>query len=481
MAYDIDVLITYSNEDNAPSDNGEGWVTNFKKFLEIMLLQVLGEKPNVMTKSEHDSITGANLKKVAVMVPIITPQFIASGESVDTLESFFNTTTESDYPRVFKVVKRPIPYEEQPAKLRDLIGYDLYEFDLDSGEATDFRDFFSPEAERSYWMKMVDLAYDINESLMSIKYSKETAFNTTDRKSIYLAETGYDLTIQRNIIKRELQRHGYRVLPEHTLPQDIDALKKEVERELEECSLSIHLVGSSYGEIPDGSDRSVVDIQNQLAAEKSVNIRDKSKFARMIWISSQLNHASEKQLAFIENIKRDTASAEGTEILQTPLEDFKNIIREELIEVSLNKRFGFTDETSNGKPAIYLLHDKLDAAKIAPYQQAIENAGYRVLTPAFQGDLLELRQKHIHNLRSFDAAVIYQGDVNNQWVRMKLLDLLKAPGFGRNKPIKGKAIISNRDDKLDISSYKNYNVQVIDGDEHAAVESLKGFLEEINE
>ena len=64
---------------------------------------------------------------------------------------------------------------------------------------------------------------------------------------------------------------------------------------------------------------------------------------------------------------------------------------------------------------------------------------------------------------------------------MKLLDLLKAPGFGRRKPITGKAIISNREDKLDISAYKNYNVTVISGEEEDALDSLKRFLEEIKE
>lgn len=49
--------------------------------------------------------------------------------------------------------------------------------------------------------------------------------------------------------------------------------------------------------------------------------------------------------------------------------------------------------------------------------------------PDFEGELLSVRQKHIDNLRNFDAAIIYRGKVNEQWVRMKILDLLKAPGI----------------------------------------------------
>ena len=483
MAFEIDVLIIYANDDNNQSDADQGWVNNFRKFLELMLIQVLGKKPNIMIKSEHDSITAANIKKVATIIPVLSPSFIESGESLDTLESFFSILKKDEVDRVFKVMKKPVSLEEQPSKLKELIGYDLFEIDPDTGEIDDFVDFFSPEAERSFWMKMVDLAYDIHESLIVLNElpAKGGVKNMIDRRSIYLAETGYDLSIQRNIIKRELQRHGYKILPDHTLPNEVEELKKVVNKELEECSLSIHLIGSSYGEIPSGSDKSVVDIQNQLAAERSAAIKDKTKFSRLVWVSNQLNHASEKQLSFIENIKRDISSSEGTEILQTALEDFKNIIREELIEIGIDKRMGKSvPQSTNGNKSIYVLHDKIDEKGVEPLKKEIEKAGYTVLTPSFSGELLDLRRDHINNLRNFDAAIIYQGKVNNQWVRMKLLDLLKAPGFGRRKPIKGKAIISGREDKLDISAYKNYNVTLIEDDGKGSTDSIKGFLSELN-
>ena len=50
MAFDIDVLITFAEKDNEASGKDSGWVTQFKKFLELMLYQVLGEKPNIVLK-----------------------------------------------------------------------------------------------------------------------------------------------------------------------------------------------------------------------------------------------------------------------------------------------------------------------------------------------------------------------------------------------------------------------------------------------
>jgi len=376
---------------------------------------------------------------------------------------------------VFKVFKTPLTLQEQPPRLRELIGYEMYQLDNETGEVREYTDYFSSDAERQYWMKMVDLAYDIYDTLAGLRGNEKTEVkNMHRRKTIYLAETGHDLSVQRNIIKRELQRHGYIVLPNKTLPDNITEFERIVRKDIDESNLSIHLVGSAYGEIPGGADRSIVDLQNRYAAEKSHRV-SKEQFTRLIWISPSLVNASERQKAFIENIKRDTEAQEGAEILQTPLEDFKNIVREELIDAPEKRSL---DDT--GGKSVYLVHDKVDANDVKPIIEAIEKSGYKVLTPEFDGELLDLRQKHIENLRNFDSAIIYKGKVNEQWVRMKVLDLLKAPGFGRKKPIKGKAVVTTPGTKLNLDTYKNQNIRLIESDPRDTPQSIKSLLDEFN-
>jgi hypothetical protein len=474
MAAEIDVLIHFADKDNESAKKTDlGWVTQFKKFLELMLYQVLGTRPNVVLKSEFDSATASTMDTASVLVTILSKDFIHSGRCLDTVEAFFKNTSASKFNRVFKVLKSPLTLQEQPPRLRDLLGYDMYQLDVETGQMKEYSDFFSAEAERQYWMKMVDLAYDIHETLMLLKQGemKTEVKNIFKRKTIYLAETGHDLSVQRNIIKRELQRHGYIVLPNHTLPTQFGELERSVKKDLDETSLSIHLIGSSYGEIPDGSELSVVDIQNRLASEAAVAKRSrKEEFSRLIWIAPNLKNASDKQKSFIDTIRRDTEAQEGAEILQNPLEDFKNIMREELLE-SLDRK----EEDFSGK-SIYLVHDRIDHNEVRPFVDAIEKSGFKVLTPAFESDLLESRKKHIENLRTFDGAIIFKGKVNDQWVRMKVLDLLKAPGFGRKKPIRGKAILAESPAALD--GFKNQNLTLISGDHNRSLDSLKHFLEE---
>lgn len=474
MASEIDVLITFAEKDNEAAQKSEqGWVSQFKKFLELMLLQVLGSKPNIVLKSEFDTATAPALNNAAILVAVLTKDFVQSGRCLDNVETFYKATSTSKINRVFKVMKAPLTVQEQPPRLRDLIGYDMYQLDTETGFEKEYSDFFSQEAEKQYWMKLVDLAYDIHDALMILNEGdiKSEVKNIYKRKSIYLAETGHDLSVQRNIIKRELQRHGYIVLPKNTLPTQINEVEREVKRDLDECSLSIHLIGSAYGEIPDGAEKSIVDIQNKLAAETALSKKQtKQEFSRLIWISQNLKNASDKQKSFIDTIKRDTEAQEGAEILQNPLEDFKNIMREELLESQVRKS---VDE-SGGK-FIYLVHDKIDDSAVKPYREVIEKSGFKVLIPAFEGELLEVRKQHIENLRNFDGAIIFKGKVNDQWVRMKVLDLLKAPGFGRKKPIQGKAIVGSG-----LDNFKNQNMTLISGDTNRSLETLKNFLLEIN-
>jgi hypothetical protein len=474
-SYDIDVLITFADKDNESTKKVEGgWVANFKRFLELMLYQVLGEKPNVVLKSEFDSVTASSLGNVGVMVSILSQDFIASGQCLDTVEAFVQKVGDPTSPnRLFKVLKSPLTLQEQPARLRDLFSYEMYQLDIESGMMKEYSDFFSPEAEKQYWMIMVDLAYDIHESLLFLKQgtAKTEVKNLYKRKTIYLAETSHDLAIQRNIIKRELQRYGYIVLPKHALPQTDAAVQAVVAKDLEDCSYSIHLIGNSYGEIPEGAEKSVVDIQNELAAKESASKRSrKEDFTRLIWISANMRNLSDRQKSFIETLRRDTEAQEGTEILQTPLEDFKNIMREELVEA--HDRKGGNEV--RGK-TIYLLHDRVDQNEVKPYLEMLEKSGFEVIQPAFTGELLDVRKHHINNLRNLDGAIIFKGKVNDQWVQMKVLDLLKAPGFGRNKPIKAKALMA---DNSTLANYKDQNLTLISAKEPNSMDTFKSFLAE---
>ncbi len=454
----IDILIIYNEQDNKPEDGNEGWVNSFQKFLQSILSQVLGANPVIIAKSDTDALTKTELKNTEVLLSVISNKMVKSGPCLDAIEEFFSTK-KSDA-RVLKVMKEEVGLELLPAKLNQLIPYDLYNTESAEKDIPAFYDFFGPDAESIYWMKLVDLAFDINELLYEQENKAKNIKPLFNRKSIYLATTGNDLSIQRNIIRRELQRHGFKVLPNHTLSTKLDNLTDEINKHLSECVFGIHLLGNSYGDIPEGSDRSVVDIQNRLAAQ--FETKDGSKIQRLIWIKPDQSKSSDKQRTFLENLQRDAASLEGAEVLQTPLEDFKNIMREDIFA---NEKFGETEEKTfyvdEKKLNVYLIYDKVDKKSVTPTIKLLVKLGLNVIEPDFDKDLLEIRKSHLEKLKQLDLAIVFKEKVNINWVRMKLLDLLKAPGLGRTKPIVGKAIIAANGVELKTESFEDYEVKLI--------------------
>ena len=456
---EIDILISYSEADNKSEGTNKGWISSFERFLQTILSQVLGTNPTIVLKSDADKLSEQELKKTGVLVSIVSNEMVKSGPCLDAIEEF--NKLHNSINRIFKVMKEPVDFEKQPTHLSQLLSYDLFDMESTDSSKPAFYDYFEPEAEQIYWMKLVDLAYDINEYLLNKGVlSINEAKPIMERKTIYLATTGKDISIHRNIIRRELQRHGFKVLPDYNLPTNLEDLTNEINTHLSNSAFSIHLLGNSYGEIPAGSDRSIVDLQNKLASQTTN--KQGRKLPRLIWIKPDQVKSSDRQKAFLENIQRDISSLEGAEVLQTPLEDFKNIMREEIYS---NENFGITVEqgfhVDKNKQNIYLIYDKVDQTNITPIIKTLVKAGLNVIEPDFDGSLLDTRKSHLEKLRQLDLAIVYQGKVNINWVRMKLLDLLKAPGLGRTKPIVGKAVLIGHDIEFNKELYDDFEVELI--------------------
>ena len=479
-----DIIINYTEKDNQAENGKNGWITDFARFLEIMLTQVLGKNPNISLKSEDSSLSAAELKNTGILISILSPHFINSSRCLEAIDEFSKTNQSTTTKRLFKVLKTKVEYEDQPLKLKDGLAYELFDLDYDSGDSVIFNDYFGPAAENVYWMKMVDLAYDIHESLLVLQETEkqDKVKPLYKRETIFLAETGQDLNVQRNVIRRELQRHGYRVLPDHMLPREVKSAEKIINDVLTESIMSVHLIGNSYGDIPVGGDRSIVDMENKLAAQKVHDNPGGRKLQRLIWINPHQENSSDQQKTFIENIQRDLTALEAAEIFQIPLEDFKNTLREELFDEragkdNLEKEVSIDDKKLN----VYLIYDQVDDTEAKIVSKELIKAGLNVIQPEFDKGVLMLRKIHNEKLRLFDVGIIFKGKVNDNWVRMKLLDLLKAPGLGRSKPILGKAVIGGMGVDMQQELYADFDIDVLSMDKkNELTENLDKFIKGLN-
>lgn len=497
MQFEYDIYISFSNADNQTlSDGQRGWVANFQRFLDYLLAQQLGQKPKFLYYANGEKPSASQISKAAIMATIVSPNFVRSQDCIEDINSFYeeankaNLTEIEGRSRVFKIVKFPVDNDEKPSKIASLLSYDLFHYDTITGDVSDYKEYFSSDAIRNYWMKLVNLSLDMFEVLKDLKIDRETRAMvppTEKGEYVYLADTGQDLDIQRNIIKRELVSHGFRVLPDRDLPTNLKELEAAVRKDLENCCLSIHMIGDDYGEIPKGSDVSIVEIQNQLTSEY-FNIINATKsafgettFNRLIWLSPDAKLENERQKLYVERLLRDAESMAGAEVVETPLEDFKGAIWNKLINDYGSN--GFTVQAQSGQrgdqPSIYLIYDRIDMESAENVINSLKSKNLDIKLPLFEGELMAVRNNHISSLTTCDAAIIYADLVNDKWVQVKLLDLLKAPGLGRSYPLENKALYLGKSAIFNKEMINSFNVTVIQQPEYGTSETLTNFLENI--
>jgi|GEM_PF-161607 len=457
VQYDSDIYISYAHLDNRPLFDGrEGWVDTFRKALEIRLEQLMGEPAKVwqdMKLRGNDALTESlifRLSQINLFVAIVTPAYVKSQWCMKELTEFYRRAQEEEEviagwrSRIFKVLKTPVDQEflaqsEVGELLGGTLGYEFYEMEKITGKPREFSMDFTRSGYPQFWARLDDLAYDIYTQLeKQRRYDKlpSGAAPTAlpDQSCVYLAETTPDLEYQRDRVRRELEQRGYTVLPDQRLPDEERALREAVGAYLERCRLSVHLIGDLYGTVPDGTDRSVVEIQNEMAAERGT----RAESSRVIWMPIGLQPHDERQREFVERLKMGAAMQRGDELLQTPLDDLTTVILHKLSSVAGKA----SPPAGEQQPVrIYLICDRRDADSVWPLENYLFNAGYEVIQPLFDGDEAEVLQYHKESLLLCDAVLIYYGHGSYSWLRLKLADLRKALGWGRAEPMLAQAVL----------------------------------------
>ena len=178
-----------------------------------------------------------------------------------------------DKARVFKVLKTPVPLEQQPAELQRLLGYEFFRIDPETGKVRELDEVFGPEAQRDFWMKLDDLAHDLSRELLesSIERMAPTpAPRRATREGRSWPTRPATCGSARDAIRRDLQQQGYTCCPSRPLPMARRRSRGvRPGEDLSRCKLSIHLVGQ---DLQPRARRGVSDrwseIQNELAIER---------------------------------------------------------------------------------------------------------------------------------------------------------------------------------------------------------------------
>jgi hypothetical protein len=496
MKYEDEIFISYAHIDNEPLADGQrGWVQLLDERLRKRLAQLLGEPakiwrdPKLQGNDEFSEILVQKVSKVALLVSIISPRYLKSDWCLRELNEFCRNAasqgglTVCGKSRVFKVAKTFTPRDGHPGPVQGLLGYEFYEYDEMSGRAREFSPEIDPNRDSRYWEKLEDLAWDIKQQIerlrsfedqSSVEPDSEEGLPADSAAAIYLAETTYDLSEQRDKIKRELQQRGHLVLPDKELPLRAPALQEVVREYLKRSRLSVHLVGENYGIIPEmESERSVVRLQQELAVERG----DDADFSRLIWMPPGLQPKDERQQRFVADLQNSFTSHNGSELLQIKLEDLKTIIQTKLTQ---KPRPAPVESKQDGPARIYVICDQQDVDAVEPLQNYLFERGCEVTLPLLEGNESEVLQDHKENLLVCDALLIFQGRASVGWLRMKLRELLKLPAYGRTTPLVSKAVYIGAPEHPAKESFKTLDALVIKNYGEFSPGSVDPFLAHIS-
>jgi hypothetical protein len=468
------------------------WSASFHRFLELLLTRLSGEEIKINVIALKDLDIESIFSPLTLLIPIISPELLNSNVFKEEIKLFHEKAINKSHnsiswnSRIFKVVREPQKGHFLLDYLSNSVSYDFYHFDTSTDELVIYDDFTGSSSEKTFWMRLYDLAYDIfkvMDNLRSAENEIATINSDLNAVSVYLSEVGADLIAKRDALKRELMRNGYRVFPEKNMPKDLESIMKMVKKDLSQCNMSIHLIGSDYGKIQ-GTNSSIIDLQNRMATEyfNELERMDASiglNLGRVIWVSGEQQNISVKQRLFIENLKKDSESMSRADLLETSIEELKSFVINKIQDgKKQHERLAGSNISKKGK-IIYLIHDKLELEKCKKIEKYLLDNGYEVIKSDFSGNPDEIRSRHNENLKQCDATLIYYGSENEEWIKSKQKDLMKSLGLGRNKPISPQAIIVENESQLDEILGLDQKAMVLQSSKRFTTKVMEPFLAQL--
>ncbi len=442
-----DIFISYAHFDNEPLAQGkEGWISFLHTALRVRLRQLLGADLDIWRDPKlhgNDYLGDTLLNKisqVATLVSVLSPRYIQSDWCLREMKGFCATAVQrgdlriGDKARLFKVIKTPISLYEHPEELQGLRGYEFFETNPQTGQPLEFRPELGLEAERKFFSKLEDLAFDIHHLFKLLQTQGTSAPPpSTNSATVYLAETTSDLNDSRDKIRRELLARDYTVLPDTDLPiTNIAALYDKIRQALAKSKLSIHLIGRIYGLVPEGESRSLIEIQNELAADLAPRV------SRLIWLPSGLQTSDQRQEQLIRTLRNGEYVHDSMDLLETSLDELKDTILKKLRD---GKNGATGVPAPSGPTRVYLICDKQDLAAARPVADHLFDRGFEVEWPAFDGNETALCEAHQDKMVLCDAVLIFCGESSDTWFSSKTKDLVKAYGWEpKKRPYTAQAI-----------------------------------------
>jgi len=446
VSFERQAFISYAHIDDQPLPEEEhGWVGRFHAYLENFLSQTLGERANIW---RDERLTGNDdfadeieiqLDDVAVLVSIVSPRYLKSEWCNREVDAFCRAANEhlglevGNRSRLFKVMRFPVPPDEQPEAMRSTLGYEF--FLMDGERPLPLDPALGPEAAQTYRRRILLMAHDIAEMVKAL--AEGTAKPAADATTVYLAECSYDRREDRELLASELRAEGITVVPRRPLPSVEADYVVAVKRLLAEADLSIHLIGASRGVVPDGPGQDPVPvIQNRIAAALSAE----EGLPRVLSVPRGLTGHDAAHQQWIDALHSDATLQQGADLVTGDLEELKGAVHGTLER--LRSAPPEIEPDASGElataPLVWLICDRSDRQATLPLIKHLRAQGLQVKLPAFTGSASDLRAANEALAAACDSVLLYWGEGDEAWRVHQESNLRKQIGR-RDRPLKAMA------------------------------------------
>lgn len=455
---DVDkIFLIYVDEDNKVKVHDEkGWIDAFKHFLKVVLKQIAGWN---IAFERINTIKDFRLWTSKDLILIISSNnLINNSDTLLLLNGLKERVNKEEIngDRILKIQKHYFPKDIEPDFLHHYKDYSFFKANGLSESRSEYKDFFSTNEEKTYWVKLTDLAYEI----FNFSSKKVSGHLDITNYCVFLAETNADSEKYRNNLKRDLQSMGLNIKPDNLISDNANDFIIKLDENVKKTDFAIHIIGTGFGNAIAGINHTKEEIQAKIT-ENFSNLYKKDhhgrNYYRFFWFDKSGLISNEKMNNFYKELSVKVEDLPNTELVVSSWEEFKSLVYQ-FISFEL-PNLSSQDLVSEEDKIVYFLYDKSDEKKALKYIQKLRDNGFKVITSNFDGDILAVRHIHMESLKRFDYAIIFAENASLQWVNMKLLDVFKAPGFGREKPILKKMLVLPQNFEGDlIPAYKMFEV-----------------------
>src|SRR4030095_12553362 len=397
--YENDIFISYAHNDNLRVLDLR-WVDWFHENLENLLIDKLGERPVIWRDQRIDQtglvdgLLDSRVNSSALMLAIVSPSYVKSKWCGWEREKFVENAERrgglrvANKSRIVKVVKTHVERASLPGALQETLGGEFLRHDQTAGKYIQL-DSQSPE----YRQKLEALADSIKSLIEAFRDHTVAAIPLANENTVYLAETDSELETERNDIKREFEQNGYHIFPSVDLPlrSPASVIEEKVRGYLKSAQVSVHLLGSNYGFVPNkGAGRSIIRIQHELAQQHDPD----PAFKQVIWIPKGMEESQEtepEQKEFISQLLASSSALRRAEVLRDDIEKLKtyvhNLFRPPAKSVVNLKVNGST-------ASVYLICDKNDYEETGAIEKYLAEQHCEVLPTLLEGAAEQVTKYH---------------------------------------------------------------------------------------